>query len=335
MIFKQILYLVYFTFWVISYSQLILVPSFVINNKNTAKKIKEDAQQLSTRMLSSAFNANFYLAKTEQNINELINENKELIDIVVCNHVSTIDFLLVLNCLKKFNVSCSPIIKKPIKYIPGYGFVCHMDNDIVLSRNWERDQRTLGEQINKIHIGNKKQVILIFPEGTRITSAKLKEGQEYSQKNNLPVFNNLLVPRTKGLWYIINHLQESQKLGRIWDMSLAIPKFMGNSAYISDLLGGSLGNIFCIIRELKIKHDKDTVNFKNIFLKSWKEKDTMLKDYHKFIYDKVDSTNNISNSILLTVFSLAILFSKSGRHYYILTLIVSYMIVTLDIKLHS
>jgi len=49
--------------------------------------------------------------------------------------------------------------------------------------------------------------MLSFVEGTRATPKKITEGQEYSKERNLPVFKNLLVPRTKGFVAMVTGLR--------------------------------------------------------------------------------------------------------------------------------
>ena len=58
---------------------------------------------------------------------------------------------------------------------------------------------------------------------------KLKEGNEFSKKNNLPIYENLMVPKSKGLWFIIKHLKKLNKLGRIWDATIILSKFIKKS----------------------------------------------------------------------------------------------------------
>ena len=61
----------------------------------------------------------------------------------------------------------------------------------------------------------------MFPEGTRLKPGTLKkvivlkvvllilQSQEHAKKNNLQVFNNVLLPRTKGFNAFISEFRES------------------------------------------------------------------------------------------------------------------------------
>ncbi len=337
MFINQLTFLITFIYMVQAYSYILIPPSILLSNNSCNEFIKVLCQTFNTIMLTNAFNTKFYMAKSEQNIEMLINQNRDLVDILVCNHASTFDFLIVMSYLQKFNIgSFNFVLKNEITYFPGFGLVMYANSDIKLNRNWDQDKKIFGKQIDNIKTsptGN-KQVLLIFPEGTRLTKEKLEKAKLFSQQNNLPVFNNLLVPKTKGLWYLINHLEQKKQLGRIWDITLAIPKFMGKSAYVSDLLGKSIGPVYGIFRELELPENnvyQDLEKFKDWFLKTWKIKDDFLENYTKFIYNPVIFDDQKNNHLVI-ISSICILFTlllskKYGRYYLLLSLILSYILI--------
>ena len=71
---------------------------------------------------------------------------------------------------------------------------------IFIERSWEKDKHKIEQKVSKL----KNKIIIIFPEGTRKTIKNYKESVNYSIKNNFPIYENLLLPRTKGSWKIIN-----------------------------------------------------------------------------------------------------------------------------------
>jgi 1-acyl-sn-glycerol-3-phosphate acyltransferase len=342
MLFKQILYLVIYVYWVIAYSYLFLTPSILLSNEYLIKLVKKLSQSLSTLMLIDGFQTEFYLANGQTNIKELINQNPELIDIVVCNHLSTFDFLILMTFLQNFGISTyNFVLKNTINYFPGFGLIMYANTDIKLTRNWEKDKDNLSKQIDNIKTSSgpnsKKQVIFIFPEGTRLTKQKLEEGQKFSRLNNIPVYDNLLVPKAKGLWFLINHLKKTKKLGRVWDITLTIPKFLGKSAYVSDVLGKPIGPIYVAMRELaeltKL-NDLDCENleiFKSCLFKTWKMKDDFIKNYKSYVYKKIVWDDLKYRHIALIslvglIFSLC-LCNKYGRYYLILSFVLSYILI--------
>ena len=206
-----------------------------------------------------------------------------------------------------------------------------------MSRNWEKDKHSLANQIDKFETNpnSNKQFIIIFPEGTRSTPKKLEEGQNFSRLNNLPVFDNLLVPKSKGLHFLVNHLNKTNKLGRIWDLTLAIPKFMKQSAYINDVFGKPIGPVYGTIKELKLDFDiQDSELFKSWLLKKWEIKDEFLKNYKKYVYKKLEFNDpkyrHIALIVLICLIFSLLLGVKYGRCYLIMSIVLSYILISIN-----
>jgi 1-acyl-sn-glycerol-3-phosphate acyltransferase len=323
---------------VLTYSYLFVTPGLLLSNNFITEQILAQAKTLSqtfsTMMLLDGFNIDFFMAKTDKNIEQQINQNPELVDIIVCNHVSTIDFLIVMAYLQKFKIgSFNFVLKNEIIYTPGFGLIMFASPDIKLNRNWETDKQTFGKQLDNIKTSSgNKQVILIFPEGTRINNTKLIEAQQYSINNNLPIFSNLLVPKTKGLWFLINHLAQTSKLGKIWDLTLAIPKFLGTSAYLTDIIGKPIGPVYGIFRELELPTDyNDPDQFKHWFLKTWEVKDEFLQNYKKLIYQKITwdefKIKNMVGITIITLITWLLITNKYSRYYVLVSLLLSYLLI--------
>lgn len=334
MLIFQIALFVTFIFLIIGYSYLLITPSLLIGYTPITSYIKTLCQSFFTLVLINGFKTKFKLAESKQDIKKMINENKDKIDIIICNHTSTFDFLIIMSYLLEFDIdSINFVLKNEISYVPGFGFVIYANTDIKLNRNWEQDKETLGNQLNKLKPNGKKQVILIFPEGTRLTEKKLKEGQDFSLKNNLPVYENLMVPKAKGLWFIINNLKESEKLGRIWDTTLIFPNFLQKTINSADLFGKSMGDINMIWREVELTNDyKNIDKFKKWLMDIWVTKDSFMKHYNKIIYNQINPETNIKTgkkiSFILTILvSLGLLFNKYGRYYLFGSFILSYLLI--------
>ncbi len=209
------------------------------------------------------------------------------VDIIIGNHISTIDFIIYLSIIRLFdNRPFYFVFKKSIVLIPGVGLILGLSNDIKLNRKFEDDIDNLNNTINKI----KEGVIIFFPEGTRFTEDKFKESQEYSKQNNLPIFNNILFPKMKGLFTILNVLNTNNKLGNIIDFTVQIQNFKNVKIYTNDLFKKQLGNTFCIINTYNIPQISlnNYDNFKKWFLSNiWEKKDLLLENiqnnkYHNY-----------------------------------------------------
>ena len=127
-------------------------------------------------------------------------------------------------------------------------------------------------------------------------------------------------------------MNDKKKLGNIWDLTLSIPKFIGKSAYTSDILGKSLGPIYGIFREIKLTENyKEPDNFKKWFLEIWKVKDEFIQNYKKFVYEKIEFDDNRNSHmvyiILVCLITYLLLSNKYGRYYLIISFIISYLLI--------
>ena len=335
---NQISCLVFFYYWVMAHTYLVLTPALLFSNNKLVIKMKKLVQTFSTNLLIRSFQTTFYLAQSEQNISKTINENPDLIDVMFCNHVSTLDFLFVVAYLQHFKIdSYNFVLKNQIIYYPCVGFVMYADSDIKINRNWEQDKSIINKQLDNIKLTKTKQIILIFPEGTRLTSDKLVLAQKFSKENNLPIFNNLQVPKTKGLWSIVSHLYRTNRLGKIWDITLVMSQYIRKSAYMNDMFGKPIGNIYGIIRYVKPPENVYNLDiFRKWLLEIWKEKDNFIQTYDKFIYDKLD-LNKINNSHIIEILFVCcimtfLLSKKYGRIYLIIMIVLSYILILTKYK---
>lgn len=333
MLIIQIGFLITFIYFVLAYSYIVLTPAILLGNMKLINFSKSLSQTLITFMLTYAFNTKLFLNQPHEKIKKVMNENPNNIDIIVANHVSTSDFIILMSYLQKFNIdSYNFVFKNSIVYWPGFGLIMYSNPDIKLERNWNVDQKNLGKEIDNIPIMNKKQVIIIFPEGTRFTLEKLKEAQQFSLENNLPKYNNLLVPKSKGLWFIVNQLAKKNRLGRIWDMTLVLPKFLGKESYLSDIVGKEIGNVYCDIRELKLPANFEDNNiFKNWLHENWKIKDKYIEQYNKYQYEKITFNDMRYNHLIFITFIIflatLLLYNKYGRYYLFFSIILSYILI--------
>jgi len=318
-----------------AYSYVVLTPSILLSNDYLIKYVKKLSQTLTIFTLIYGFKSEFYLTSTQQNIKELMNQNTDLVDIIVCNHITTIDFLIVIVYLKYLNISnFNFILNYKVKHIAGFGLIMYANPDIKVFRNWELDQDNMQKQIQNFNtnVSSKKQVLIIFPEGTRYTKEKFEIAQEFSKSKGIPIYDHLLVPKARGLWFLINNFKKVNKLGRVWDITLTVPSMLGKSAYVKDLLGKPIGPVYGTIKELKLDVNyEDLETFKTWLFKNWVIKDNFMKHYKKFVYKKLyfDKTKYKHLAIIVLVcliFSLLLSF-KYGRYYLLISLVIGYMLI--------
>jgi 1-acyl-sn-glycerol-3-phosphate acyltransferase len=254
------------------YSFILILPSCLIGKYNLGNKL---ACELIQPHLDFLYNYGFN--STIKYSGNIKFTNK--VDIVVCNHVNTFDFAIYISLLKKFsNKEIYFICRNNLKYIPVFGFYLNFNNFIKINKNIELDRELLINSINKIDSG----IIVIMPEGTRFTEANYKLSQDYSHKNNLHVFKNLLYPKMNGIHIICDILNKNNKLGNIIDFTIKVDNMFLKKCYIEDIIMNDLGNSSVIINNYKMKHIENYDLFKKFFIKKWIIKDNILNDTNNF-----------------------------------------------------
>ena len=200
------------------------------------------------------------------------------IDLLVANHISTFDFLIIIVILCQFNISNYYFVfKDSIIKIPIVGSL--LSDDIRLTRNWENYQGLIIDQLKNIKNGT----IIIYPEGTRYDNKKHKKSMEFCVQNKLPIYNYTLAPKAKGLHCMFSILLNSSRLGNMYDLTLIMPKYINKTMYLSNLLGSSeIGDLEVYIRKLSFnKHDLNYENFKKTLYKHWLYKNMIFDLYYK------------------------------------------------------
>ena len=114
----------------------------------------------------------------------------------ICNHRSKIDALLVIGILLYYKNNARVISKKFNKKLPIIGQTsCHIGS-IFIERNMKSAEHIL---INKsIESYREYSSIFLFPEGATLTPLTKAKSDEYSIKNNLPIYKYLLLPKISG-----------------------------------------------------------------------------------------------------------------------------------------
>jgi len=141
--------------------------------------------------------------------------------IILVNHRGDLDWLVGLLVLDSGGGMgcCKAMIKRSLLMVPFLGFIWWGVDFVCLRRNWAKDEITLQESYKGQHRYRECEVpyaLTIFPEGTRLTPKKLADSQAFAKSRNLPVFEHVLFPRTKGLWSAMNGL----RLDSVFDATL-------------------------------------------------------------------------------------------------------------------
>ncbi len=254
---------------IICITQTIALGSYLFGKKEEGSNIAKDIVISFLPYIYKYFFDSNILYEGNYNISDKV-------DIVISNHINTIDFTIYLSLIRLFD--SRPIyflFKKSIVFIPGSGFILGSGKDIKMNRKMEDDEENINKSISRI----KEGIIILMPEGTRFTPEKFADAQKYSKENNLPIFENTLFPKMKGIYTISNILKKNGVLGNIIDFTSQVENFKNKTAYMDKLMTQKLGNTFSVINTYAIP-EKVLVNydiFKKWFLsKIWIKKDIIL-----------------------------------------------------------
>ena len=115
---------------------------------------------------------------------------------LISNHISFLDCLIILSLIYKYNINLKFLVKKNIFWqIPILGQILYFLNFPFLLRN--KNNKDLLELDNKCSKNNNPQIIIIFPEGSRISHNKIKNSY----------YKNLLNAKSGGLYFLFNKLK--------------------------------------------------------------------------------------------------------------------------------
>jgi 1-acyl-sn-glycerol-3-phosphate acyltransferase len=261
------------------------------------------------------------------------------VDIIISNHIHSIDFMIQFSICRK--IDKRPlyfILQKQFVFYPGIGFAMCSAPDIKLNKKIEDDMDNLVRSIRKIKNG----IIVIMPEGTRFTPEKKKLAQKYSKDNNLPIFNNTLYPKMKGLWLIYTILTNENRMGNIIDMTIMLENCKNQKTYAKQMLTKKLGNTLCVINNYTpppYEIIKEYDMFKIWFLDIWKNKDNILENMYTIndtnIYTRLYcnvTTKEISSAVFVISMFTYLMIKTKGR-YLGYSLIISYIITFIRYKL--
>ena len=211
--------------------------------------------------------------------------------LVVSNHVSYTDSLVVYEIARRFGQlgHIRSFAKKSLKFtLPIVGWFMGLSDFIFLSRDWDKDQQNIKRQLDLLaeqskHFTTGAFWLHIFPEGTRLRPKKLAEAHEFAKAQGLPIFENVLIPRVKGLQCTLVSARDS--FDGILDITLGYSKFTKTGharPSVGDLLLGGLRAwpVHVHIRVIPIKDvPTDNDEIKKWAMKLFSEKDQLLKEF--------------------------------------------------------
>lgn len=128
----------------------------------------------------------------------------------ISNHI-THDYVMIYSLAYRTGTLADTraIIKNSIKYTPFLGPAVYMCYWPFISRNFQKDIRTLKSLFRLYREADMPAQIWIFPEGTRLSPDKQIQSQEHAKKKGYPVWNNVMLPKYRGFCTALDSMKET------------------------------------------------------------------------------------------------------------------------------
>jgi len=167
-------------------------------------------------------------------------------------------------------------VKAIIRYFPGVGTGLFASGCVFLSRNWKKDINKIKRQFSVLANDNRPFWLFSHPEGRRINKKNLEESHNFSKERNLPIMNNVLIPRVKGFSTSILELRHTAQV--VYDLTVG---YSEKSTLYSSVLGGKPYSVHVHVRRFEMSSLPKTEEEINTWLYDrYAEKDKLL-DYFK------------------------------------------------------
>jgi len=201
--------------------------------------------------------------------------------IIIANHRWFLDWLMIFQlAIRKGMLGCCKLFAKDsIRWVPGIGWGIWMLDYIFLKRDWNRDSESINRTFHNLKERNLPFWLVSHIEGTRLSPLKLKQSHEFAKKKDLPILNNVLIPRSKGFAATVQALQDTA--GAVYDLTIVYNdgRTQPSMPSIAFRLGGRV-NIH--VRRYKIEDiPKDDAGINSWLIERWAEKDKLIDHFLK------------------------------------------------------
>lgn len=199
--------------------------------------------------------------------------------IVVANHqqMPDITFLMAFARSKGRLGDLKWFVKKAIKYVPGVGWGMVFLDCLFVERSWTADRASIEQTFERIVQDRVPLWLVSFVEGTRVSPEKIKASHVYAQKNGLPAFEHVLLPRTKGFVATVHGLRSH--IDAIYDVTIG---YVDGVPSLWQYVQGFAPVAHLHVRRYPVDTLPSTDDELSAWLMDrWREKDELLKHYYE------------------------------------------------------
>ncbi|CAH1128432.1 unnamed protein product [Ceutorhynchus assimilis] len=240
--------------------------------------------------------AGYKVVETGDDITKCLEERT----LILANHQSTADVPMLFSCYnsrKHVLPNIMWIMDSLFKYT-NFGIVSYLHEDFFIKsgkENREKGLIDLAQHLKVSYIGLDRKWLVLFPEGGFLRKRKAIS-HRYAEKNNLPKFEHVSLPRVGALKTImstvgpqspVNNNASNKKephsagIEYVLDITIAYPK--GVPIDLSHITFGNRAPcdtvvFYRVYRATEIPEDSEAMT--QWLFKRWEEKETMLQIYY-------------------------------------------------------
>jgi lysocardiolipin and lysophospholipid acyltransferase len=155
---------------------------------------------------------------------------------------------------------------------------------VFLSRNWYSDSVPIQKTFQRLNSSELPFWVICHAEGTRLSPKKLEISQKFAKANDLPILNNVLIPRTKGFCALIEGLRS--RCDSVYDFTIVYDhQRITPPSAIGFVLSRFLVKPIQVnvhVRRWKISEiPKERGQLEAWLVKVWQEKEELIENFFK------------------------------------------------------
>lgn len=189
-----------------------------------------------------SYSAEYYIQELGDDVWDLIDKRT----LVLFNHQSTADVPLIMHAFNsRQNISDNIMwIMDHVFKFTNFGIISWAHGDFFIKGgkvHREASLSTLGSHLTEFYLPRGRRWLVLFPEGGFLKNRK-PTSQRFARKNNLPILENVALPRVGALKVILDnvaalhHQDEDDKIKFVLDVTIAYPG--GRPLDLQTIFGG-------------------------------------------------------------------------------------------------
>ena len=207
----------------------------------------------------------------------------EACSLVLLNHRTRLDWLFILSLqaryasLRRFKIS----LKYPLRFVPGGGWAMQIAGFLFLKRTFDEDKGRIENILDHFKTWKCGPQLLLFPEGTDFREDSWESSNRYAKKNELPMFDYVLHPRTTGFISMVDYMTRNNNLDQVVDVTIGYPQTMVQNE--DDLLTKRFPEeIWFRVRVFNVETlPQDSKALTQWLIERWEEKENILKIFYE------------------------------------------------------